>query len=398
MKKLLLSCGLVACAMMANATVYTVYEKNSGEDWSGDKKSAFTTTVDVDGETFSLEYNKGDNKNNDLRNPGTEQYSWRLYKGTEMIITSADVVMKGVRFTIDNADSGKYAVEGTVGTGWTGTLDKAAYTYTFNNATGSKEFTFGASTAQVRISKIEVSDEEFEIGETPIDPDPVKPTSVKSIAETIALAAGTSVQVDYETIVAFVNGKNCFVQDEAGDFIQIYNDNSYAVNDIIPAGWSATYELYSGTTPELTNATLPESTKTGEFKPAVVAASAITTAMVNNVIAVKDVELAEASPATKDNFTGTSEGTTLSLRNNYALESVEAGTYNMTLLVNNYKGEVSLYVINYNADVESTGVEAVEVIEGAAEYYTLQGVKVANPEKGLYIRVAGGKATKIAVK
>ncbi|MDE5773568.1 MAG: hypothetical protein K2H86_03830, partial [Muribaculaceae bacterium] len=392
---------LVASAMMAQATVYTVYEKNSGKDWSGSKESAFTTTVDVNGETFTLTYDKADNKSNDLRNPGTEKYSWRLYKSTSMSIESADVVMKGIRFTIDNADSGKYAVEGTTGTGWTGTLDKSAFTYTFNNAAGSQEFTFGATTGQVRITKIEVSTEEFEAGETPVDPvdpDPAETTSVKSIAETIALADGTKVKVDYQTIVAFVNGKNCFVQDAAGDFIQIYNANSYAVNDIIPAGWDATYKYYNNVTPELTDATLPESTEKGEFKPAVVAASTITNDMVNSVIAVKDVELAEASPATKDNFTGTSEGTTLSLRNNYGLESVAAGTYNLTLLVQVYKGELSLYVINYDADVNSTGVEAVEVIEGAAEYYTLQGVKVANPEKGLYIRVAGGKATKIAVK
>lgn len=45
-------------------------------------------------------------------------------------------------------------------------------------------------------------------------------------------------------------------------------------------------------------------------------------------------------------------------------------------------------------DNESTGVNEVVAAE-EAEYYTLQGVKVANPEKGIYIKVANGKAVKV---
>ncbi len=46
-----------------------------------------------------------------------------------------------------------------------------------------------------------------------------------------------------------------------------------------------------------------------------------------------------------------------------------------------------------------TGIEDVVVEENAsAEYYNLQGVRVAKPENGLYIRVQGGKATKVLVK
>lgn len=43
-----------------------------------------------------------------------------------------------------------------------------------------------------------------------------------------------------------------------------------------------------------------------------------------------------------------------------------------------------------------TGVENI-IIEnqGTVEYYNLQGVKVANPENGVFIRVQGGKATKV---
>lgn len=36
--------------------------------------------------------------------------------------------------------------------------------------------------------------------------------------------------------------------------------------------------------------------------------------------------------------------------------------------------------------------------EGAVEYFNLQGVRVENPESGLYIRRQGNKVTKIFVK
>lgn len=46
----------------------------------------------------------------------------------------------------------------------------------------------------------------------------------------------------------------------------------------------------------------------------------------------------------------------------------------------------------------STGIEGIEAeaeADGEAEYFTLQGVKVKNPDHGIYIRVAGGKASKV---
>lgn len=48
----------------------------------------------------------------------------------------------------------------------------------------------------------------------------------------------------------------------------------------------------------------------------------------------------------------------------------------------------------------TTGVSDIAVSEanGEAVYYNLNGVKVANPENGLYIKVQGGKASKVLVK
>lgn len=48
---------------------------------------------------------------------------------------------------------------------------------------------------------------------------------------------------------------------------------------------------------------------------------------------------------------------------------------------------------------DASGVEGIEAEENAsAVYYNLQGVKVANPENGIYIKVQGNKASKVLVK
>lgn len=58
----------------------------------------------------------------------------------------------------------------------------------------------------------------------------------------------------------------------------------------------------------------------------------------------------------------------------------------------------TLEIQNVKLSGEGGANVAVVEAEGAAEYYNLQGVRVANPDKGLYIVVRGGKATKEVIK
>ncbi len=63
-------------------------------------------------------------------------------------------------------------------------------------------------------------------------------------------------------------------------------------------------------------------------------------------------------------------------------------------LVPDANGENLILSVN-----KPTGIEDITVDENApVEYFNLQGVRVANPENGLYIRRQGGKATKVYVK
>ncbi|MDE6040367.1 MAG: Ig-like domain-containing protein [Muribaculaceae bacterium] len=59
--------------------------------------------------------------------------------------------------------------------------------------------------------------------------------------------------------------------------------------------------------------------------------------------------------------------------------------------------EVKSVGINANGEA-TTGLENIAVEEAEAVYYNLQGVRVENPAAGVYVRVAGGKATKVMFK
>lgn len=58
-------------------------------------------------------------------------------------------------------------------------------------------------------------------------------------------------------------------------------------------------------------------------------------------------------------------------------------------------GSFKTITVTKAVDDGSSAIEAVEVEAGEAQYYNLQGVRVANPQGGIFIRVQGGKASKV---
>ncbi len=236
------------------------------------------------------------------------------------------------------------------------------------------------------------------------DPEPTPDVVTKSVKETIALASGTQFTTDYALTVGWKYGSNVFVCDEAGDFIQIYHkDNTLKVGDVIPAGLKGTYTLYKGVTPEIEKiTTLPEATA-GTFTAAVVPAKDITVALVNSVVTIDNVVIDAATPGADvednnaKNFVGKVGDVELNLRNHYNLESVPAGTYNVTVVVTVFNEATSLYVTEF---ATATGIADITVDENAAvEYFNLQGIRVAQPEQGgIYIRRQGNSVSKVLVK
>ena len=66
-----------------------------------------------------------------------------------------------------------------------------------------------------------------------------------------------------------------------------------------------------------------------------------------------------------------------------------------------FEGDLALKngdVINiYMNEAPNSGIDEIGAEAGAVEYYNLQGVKVENPEKGVFIKKQGGKTTKVVL-
>lgn len=78
---------------------------------------------------------------------------------------------------------------------------------------------------------------------------------------------------------------------------------------------------------------------------------------------------------------------------------VWTATDSVSTVVFTAKATTNITTITVNYEPTETGVEEIEVDNNAAvEYYNLQGVKVANPANGFFIKVQGTKASKVYVK
>ena len=217
-----------------------------------------------------------------------------------------------------------------------------------------------------------------------------------SIAEVYA-AENVSGVINFPLTVAYQNDINTYAYDEAGNYTLIYGTNvgTRERGDIIPAGWEGKYSPYGGL-PEIQPVSTPaESVDNVDYTPAEV--ESVTDDMINYVVVLKKVTFAEDTPSTKSNFEGTTEdGTSYTFRNNFLLETVDAGIYNVELAVSTYNGNMQLYPTKYTT--WESGVNEITVAEGEAQYYNMQGVRVANPENGMFIRVQNGKAQKVVIK
>ena len=69
--------------------------------------------------------------------------------------------------------------------------------------------------------------------------------------------------------------------------------------------------------------------------------------------------------------------------------AIEAGTYTFT-----FNPETLVLVVTG----KTSGVSAIEAENAEAIYFNLQGVQVANPENGLYIKVVNGKSQKVMIQ
>jgi hypothetical protein len=62
-----------------------------------------------------------------------------------------------------------------------------------------------------------------------------------------------------------------------------------------------------------------------------------------------------------------------------------------------FTGEIS--VLTFDVSDVPTGIEGVEADANApVEYFNLQGIRIANPSRGIYVKRQGSAVTKVLVK
>lgn len=385
MKKLLLSLAAVACATTMSATTYTVFDIAHSGAWLGD------------GNGWGQEVAFGDKKikvtsekaasTTDLIAPNANTYSWRVYKSSAINLEADGITMKKMVISYDDTSDGKYCVEMTLGDGWSGALDANVYTL---SSAGTTTFKATASTAQVRITSILVSDTD-EIGEAEI---PTSRTGIYPNGEP-ELPEGVLYQNDFS---ANMDGWEKINDETLSDF------NGWKINTNYPQ--CAICNSYYGGTNHAANAkmqytfdltgctdvTLNFSQAFGyDFPTAQVENYRV---YVINGGATDYLTLANfpAAPESGKNWTQFIEneldlseydGSVITIGFEYATDGTKSRAW-----------EIKDFVLSGNGKLGA--VAGIELDETEAPvYYNLQGVRVSNPENGIFIEVRGNNARKI---
>lgn len=372
MKKFLLSIAAVACAASMSATSYTVFDIANPGTWTGDA-NGWASTTQAGGKTFNLKTTKADSTT-DLISPVANTYAWRVYKGSKVEI-STDFEMKQIVITYDDYNDGQYIGELTLSSSWTGSVDGNVYTVV---SSGSSSIEMQAVAKQVRIKTIVVSDEAGSI-----DP-PVGPELPEGVIyqNTFEENMDGWVKINDESLSDFngwkinTNNPKCAIcnayyggsnhpanakmqyEFDLTDYKNVELSFEQAFGYDFPTAQNDNYRVYvinGDNTDYLTMANFPAAPESGNW---------------TKEWSVNTFDLSEY------------DGETIKIGFEYATDGSKSRAW-----------ELKNFILKGDKD---TAVESIAADENEAPvYYSLQGVRVANPESGLYIVVKGSKVSKV---
>lgn len=325
------------------------------------------------------------------------QNSVRLYKQNTMTISSESgfgkIVITAERISALNETN---MVSASVG-GFT--VDATKKTLTWVNTETVKSVTFtmpsnkvGNDNPQVRIISLDITSDTGDVPENPnpVDPvDPVDPTPSNNYYEGL---------VDNATGWNF-NDASC---PDGLTFVWTWSSQyKYMKGSAFKSGVHAADVIAESPVIDLTNATAPELTfayALNQYK------------LNNNLINVADFKGYAYVMVKEEGSSSWSELAEIPAPSKFSWDWID-GKYDLK----SYAGKKIQIGYRYvstaevagtwevkNMVVKETATSGVAEIEaeaaGEAVYYNLQGVKVAEPENGLYIKVQGNKATKVLVR
>lgn len=214
----------------------------------------------------------------------------------------------------------------------------------------------------VKITAKSEPTDEYKAGEASYTLNVVKVNRANSLAEFIAmgkeLGDKAEIVINFDMTVTYANAANTYVTDgENFGLIFKYkaSENLAEAGQVLKAGWVGKLTVYQDVLPEIIPVSDPTIDGTAEFTPQTYTLADITDEMVNEVVLIKGVEFATATPGssatgTALNFTGTQNGTEGAFYNKFKIASVDAGTYDVIAVVNLYNltGKVlQIYPIEY---------------------------------------------------
>lgn len=219
-----------------------------------------------------------------------------------------------------------------------------------------------------------------------------------SYAEMVAAGVNTIGRVNGPITAIYYNNKNLYTKDSQGNYMDIYGtlpseltiENGTTFSYV--EGKYTVYEV-SGL-PELTDYTLGEVSDGTAVEPDVKSVAAgITAADANAYVKYSNVEVTDINGK---EFTIKDGDNTIEGYDTFSYSGLAAKTnVDITGFVVMRDKTPRIAPILIEATTE-TGIASIEVEDGEAVYFNLQGVRVQNPENGIFIRVQNGKAVKIA--
>lgn len=186
---------------------------------------------------------------------------------------------------------------------------------------------------------------------------------------------------NFPVVVGSDNGNYNYVTDGTA-WALFWVDHNHGEGAVLEAGWSGTFTVRNGL-PEFTNIQHSDITDTtGDFTINTYDALTLDENVINEVCVLNDVTFDESTLISGTAFTGTYNGQEVTFYNQFDIDVVEAGTYNVKGAISTYKGNIQVYPIEYVAQ-EKTGnpshieaqldvngvVEFTNVEEGAHVYY-----------------------------
>lgn len=406
MKKFLLSLVLVLCLGLPGAAK-ALYTCQFGANYNQESVSNYTTTwqVKVNDNTWSIA-NFNNNKNGwDYVRCGRKGIASVASITTDFAIAEA---INNVEVTIDKITAkaiNSIKLETSAAADFS-TIDATVDMAAENFKSGAMVFalespkanlyyrlTFdcgdtGTANGLIQISAVTYNNAE----ETPIE-------TVADIAAFIAKADKNPTIFSGNVEVIYQIGSYLFVKDNSGRLL-IYGklDQTYKPGDVIPGGFMGTYGTFGGE-PQLINPTdLKAAIAHNESAPRTITLSEITAANKLEAVAINGVTISQIN---NRDITFQQGETTFAGYNQFSItlpEEYENVTFNVTAIIGCYNGNLQVQPISIEK-ADSSAITEIGADDNApVEYFNLQGIRVENPENGLFIRRQGNKVSKVIIR